>query len=55
MAGGTKFSKPMEETSKDIHLRAAIDRFLRLPLLKKSFFIISCPAFTAANKVLENL
>ena len=76
--GGTKFSKPTEEMSREelnvfrksfctsagnrdgtlsvlqkfineIHLRAAIDRFLRsLPLF-------SDPAFTEANKALEHL
>ena len=35
--------------------RAAIDRFLRLLPLNKSFSSISDPAFTEANKVLEPL
>ncbi|XP_068686709.1 uncharacterized protein [Montipora foliosa] len=34
-------------------IRAAIDRFLRLPPHKKPFSIITDPAFTEANKVLD--
>ena len=34
-------------------IRAAIDRFLRSPSHNKSFSIISEPAFTEANKVLD--
>ena len=36
-----------------IHLRAAIDRFLRSLPLKKPFSVISYPTFTEANKALE--
>ena len=34
-------------------IRAAIDRFLRSPPHNKPFFIITDPAFTEANKVLD--
>ena len=82
--GGTKFSKPTGEMSKEelnvfrnsfctsagnrdgtlsvlqkfineIHLRAAIDRFLRSLPLNKPFSTISDPAFTEANKALGHL
>ena len=39
----------------EIHLRAAIDRFLRSLPLNKPFSTISIPAFTEANKALEHL
>ena len=39
----------------EIHLRAAIDRFLRSLPLNKPFSTISDPAFTEANKALEHL
>ena len=39
----------------EIHLRAAIDRFLRSLPLNKPFSTISDPAFTEAKKALEHL
>ena len=39
----------------EIHLGAAIDRFLRSLPLNKPFSTISNPAFTEANKTLEHL
>ena len=77
--GGTTFSKPIQEMSKEElnvclkcfytsarkkdgtyykssstkSIRAAIDRFLRPPPHNKPFSIISDPAFTEANKVLD--
>ena len=38
-----------------IHLRVAIDRFLRSLPLNKLFSVISDPTFTEANKALEHL
>ena len=38
-----------------IHLRVAIDRFLRSLLLNKPFSTISEPAFTETNKALDHL
>ena len=39
----------------EIHLRAAVDRFLRSLPLNKPFSTISDPAFAGANKALEHL
>ena len=39
----------------EIHLRAAIDRFLCSLPLNKPFSVFSDPAFTEANKALEHL
>ena len=39
----------------EIHLRAAIDRFLRSLPLNKLFSVISDPTFTKANKALDCL
>ena len=39
----------------EIHLKAAIDRFLCSLPLNKPFSVISDPAFTEANKALEHL
>ena len=39
----------------EIHLRTAIDRFLRSLPLNKPFSVISDPATTEANKALEHL
>ena len=81
---GTKFSKPIEEMSKEelnvfseevlhacdeerwhtasfwkfiseIHLSAAIDRFLRSLSLNKPFSVFSDPAFIEGNKASEHL
>ena len=45
--------RPYYKTSSTKSIRAAIDRFLRSPPHNKPFSIISDPAFTEANKVLD--
>ena len=45
----------LQTFTNETHLRAAIDRFLCSLPLNKPFSVISDPAFTEANKALEQL
>ena len=45
----------LQTFTNETHLRATIDRFLSSLQLNKPFSVISDPAFTEANKALEQL